>query len=95
MPNVKLELSGESMDALFVDLLNDNLELILNPDVNFIHEDDYDNNVTLAHSIMTLMGYQKDAFVFEKWFNDVYWSMLNKYVEKYESLTSEDEGESE
>lgn len=93
MKTVKLELSGESMDALFVDLLDDNLALILNPDVKFIHEDDYDNNVTLAHSIMTLMRYQKDAFVFEKWFNDVYWSMLNKYVEKYEELTSKEEEE--
>jgi DNA-binding XRE family transcriptional regulator len=91
MPNVNLELSHESMDALFVDLLDDNLELILNPDVKFIHEDDYDNNLTLAHSIMSLMRYQKDAFVFEKWFADVYWPMLNKYTEKYEELTYEDE----
>lgn len=91
MSNVNLKLSGESMDALFVDLLDDNLELILNPDVNFIHPDDYDYNLTLAHSIMTLMAYSKDAFVFEKWFADVYWPMLNKYTEKYEELTYEDE----
>lgn len=91
MSNVKLELSGESMDALFVDLLNDNLALILNPDVKFIHEDDYDNNVTLAHSIMTLMRYQKDTCVFDKWFADVYWPTLNKYTEKYEELTYKEE----
>lgn len=95
MKTVKLELSGESMDALFVDLLDDNLALILNPDVKFIHEDDYDNNLKLAHSIMTLMGYQKDAFVFEKWFNDVYWPMLNKYSGKYEELTSDGEEQEE
>lgn len=93
MPNVNLELSGESMDALFVDLLDDNLALILNPDVKFIHEDDYDNNLTLAHSIMTLMRYSKDAFVFEKWFAGVYWPTLNKYTEKYEELTSKEEEE--
>ena len=91
MSNVTLKLSGESMDALFVDLLDDNLELILNPDVKFIHEDDYDNNMNLAHSIMTLMRYQKDAFVFEKWFADVYWPMLNKYTEKYEELTAKED----
>ena len=91
MENVTLKLSGESMDALLVDLLDDNLELILNPDVKFIHEDDYDYNMNLAHSIMTLMRYQKDDFVFEKWFNDVYWPMLNKYTEKYEELTYKDE----
>ena len=95
MSNVKLELSGESIDALFVDLLNDNLELILNPDVKFIHEDDYDNNVTLAYSIMTLMRYQKDTCVFDKWFADVYWPTLNKYTEKYEELTYKEEEQEE
>ena len=89
MSNVKLELSGESMDALFVDLLDNNLELILNPDVKFIHPDDYGYNLTLADAIMTLMNYQKDAFVFDKWCADVYWPMLNKYQEKYEELTNE------
>ena len=91
MPNVKLELSGESMDALFVDLLNDNLETILYTDVNYIHPDDYDNNLTLARSIMTLMAYQKDGHEFKIWYDDVYWTTLNKYTEKYKSLTTEDE----
>lgn len=95
MPNVKLELSGESMDALFVDLLDDNLELILNPDVKFIHEDDYDNNLTLAHSIMTLMSYQKDGHEFKIWYADVYCPMLNKYTEKYDELIAKEEEEQE
>ena len=92
---VTLKLSGESMDALFVDLLDDNLELILNPDVKFIHPDDYGYNLTLADAIMTVMMYQKDAFVFDKWCADVYVPMLNKYEERYNSLTSEEEEEEE
>lgn len=95
MTNVKLELSYESMDALFVDLLNDNLETILYTDVNFIHPDDYVYNMNLAESIVPLMRYQKDAHEFSIWYADVYLPMLNKYNEKYESLTSEDEGESD
>ena len=94
MNTVKLELSEESMDALFVDLLDENLKTILYSDVNFIHPDDYDYNLTLAHSIMTLMAYSKDAFVFDKWCSDVYWPTLDKYSEKYEELTyEEDENE--
>ncbi len=89
--NVTLKLSGESMDALFVDLLNDNLELILNPDVKFIHPDDYGYNLTLADAIMTLMNYQKDAFAFDKWCADMYMPMLDKYQEKYEELTSKED----
>ena len=95
MPNVKLELSHESMDALFVDLLNDNLETILYTDVNYIHPDDYVYNMNLAESIVPLMRYQKDAYEFDKWYANVYVPMINKYQEKYESLTSEDEGESD
>lgn len=95
MNTVKLELSEESMDALFVDLLNDNLETILYTDVGYIHPDDYDYNTELAKAIMTLMKYQKDSYEFDKWYADVYAPMINKYTKKYESLTSEDEGESE
>jgi len=91
MSNVTLKLSGESMDALFVDLLDDNLELILNPDVKFIHPDDYDYNLNLADAIMTIMMYQKDPFVFDKWCADVLWPMLDKYKEKYKSLTSKED----
>jgi len=91
MPNVKLELSGESMDALFVDLLNDNLETILYTDVNYIHPDDYEDNLALADAIVTLMTYQKDIHSFDIWCADVYIPMLDKYTEKYKSLTSEDE----
>ena len=92
MTSVNLKLSGESMDALFVDLLNDNLELILNPDVKFIHEDDYDYNMNLANSIMALMMYQNDRPTFNIWYADVYVPMLNKYQEKYkELLSNEDE----
>jgi hypothetical protein len=89
MKTVKLKLSHESMDALFVDLLNDNLELILNPDVKFIHPDDYANNLTLADAIMSLMMYHTDAFVFDKWCADVCWPMFDEYCEKYEELTNE------
>lgn len=91
MPNVKLELSYESMDALFVDLLNDNLETILYTDMRFIHPDDYEENLKLADAIVRLMAYQKDGHAFDIWCADVYIPMINKYQEKYESLTFEEE----
>lgn len=86
MPNVNLKLSEESMDTLFADLLNDNLETILYTGTEYIHVDDYSYNLTLANSIMALMQYQKDSYEFDKWYADVYAPMLNKYTEKYESL---------
>ena len=86
MPNVNLKLSEESMDTLFADLLNDNLETILYTGTEYIHVDDYSYNLTLANSIMALMQYQKDSYEFDKWYADVYTPMLNKYTEKYESL---------
>ena len=79
------------MDALFVDLLDDNLELILNPDVKFIHPDDYDYNTNLAKSIMSLMMYQKDDHAFDIWCADVYIPMLIEYEEKYEELLSNED----
>ena len=91
MKNVKLELSGESMDALFVDLLNDNLETILYTGTEYIHVEDYSYNLTLADAIMTLMAFQTDTFVFDKWCADVYWPMVNEYEEKYQLLTYKDE----
>ena len=91
MSNVNLKLSGESMDALFVDLLNDNLETILYTDVNYIHPDDYEDNLALADAIVTLMTYQKDIHSFDIWCADVYIPMLDKYQERYKSLTSKEE----
>jgi len=86
MSNVNLKLSGESMDALFVDLLDDNLETILYTGTEYIHVEDYSYNLTLANSIMALMMYQKDRPTFDIWYADVYVPMLNKYTEYYESL---------
>lgn len=91
MSDVTLKLSGESMDALFVDLLNDNLETILYTDVNYIHPDDYEDNLALADAIVTLMTYQKDIHSFDIWCADVYIPMLDKYQERYKSLTSKEE----
>lgn len=42
MNDVNLKLTGDAMDALFVDLLNDNLKRILELDTNpYISLDDY------------------------------------------------------
>ena len=90
MSNVNLKLSEESMDTLFTDLLNDNLETILYIGTEYIHVEDYSYNLTLANSIMALMMYQKDSYEFDKWYADVYAPMLNKYQERYDELTAEE-----
>ena len=90
MSNVNLKLSEESMDTLFTDLLNDNLETILYIGTEYIHVEDYSYNLTLANSIMALMMYQKDSYEFDKWYADIYVPMLNKYQERYDELTAEE-----
>lgn len=90
MSNVNLKLSEESMDTLFADLLNDNLETILYIGTEYIHVEDYSYNLTLANSIMALMMYQKDSYEFDKWYADIYVPMLNKYQERYDELTAEE-----
>ena len=85
MPNVNLELSHESMDSLFVDLLNDNLTTLLSP-VNFtLSVDDYLYNREVAEAIMKLMLYGTDQHAFDNWYSNTYLPLLIAFNEFYES----------
>lgn len=85
MPNVNLGLSHESMDALFVDLLNDNLKTLLSP-VNFtLSVDDYLYNREVAEAIMKLMLYETDQHAFDIWYSNTYLPLLTAFNEFYES----------
>jgi len=85
MSNVKLELSDESMDALFVDLLNDDLKTLLSP-VNFtLSVDDYLYNRQVAVAIVKLMQYQKDQHAFDSWYSKTYLPLLTEFNKFYES----------
>ena len=48
MDTFKLEISHESADSLFVDMLNDDLDALFNiENTIFIHDEDYEYNTTI------------------------------------------------
>lgn len=83
MSNVKLELSDEAMDDLFVDTLNDRLEKVLYPSVSEIHPEDYARNIHIAVSIVELMRGEKSDKEFGWWYSQVYVPMLYGYKKNY------------
>lgn len=90
MNDVNLKLTGDAMDALFVDLLNDNLKRILEIDTNpYISLDDYIFNIQLANSVMSLMMFHKDTDSFDIWNSCFYIPILTTYNKYYLEHTEE------
>ena len=85
MSNVKLELSNEAMDDLFVDMLNDRLQGALYssaPGMD-IHPEDYARNIHTAASIVELMRGERSDKEFGWWYSQVYLPMLYGYKKNY------------
>ena len=96
MTTVNLKLSSEAIDALFIDLLNENLENVLSVkhlenvlsvsnQSKYFCDEDFEHDMKTAEAIQQLMAYCTQPLQFSQWVDQTYIPLATAYKECYEN----------
>ncbi len=75
-----LNISEDTADTLFIDLLNEHLELILSTNTSFIHGDDFNSSMRISKAISILMQQLKTDAEHKQWLMHTLHPLQDAYI---------------